>query len=139
MRVAYARHRENRTAWAQHWRHHDGPRPTLAVIHGFGASPYWLNSQFFALPSIYRRGYDVLLYLLPFHGVRQARVALSGWGLFANGIAHFIEAIAHAVHDSGCTWTTSWGRASPPSPSPASRSAGGSRRSSRPSMIDSPW
>jgi len=44
-------------------------------------------------------GYDVLLYLLPFHGVRQARAAFSGWGLFAHGPAHLNEAIAHAVHD----------------------------------------
>jgi hypothetical protein len=99
MRDDYARHRENRTAWAQHWRHDDGPRPTLAVIHGFGASPYWLNSLFFSLPWLYGKGYDVLLYLLPFHGVRQARAAFSGWGLFAHGVAHFNEAIAHAVHD----------------------------------------
>jgi pimeloyl-ACP methyl ester carboxylesterase len=95
----YARHRENRVAWAQHWRHDDGPRPTLAVIHGFGASPYWLNSMFFSLPWIYSKGYDVLMYLLPFHGVRQARAAFSGWGLFAHGFAHFIEAMGHAVHD----------------------------------------
>lgn len=99
MREDYARHRENRVAWAQHWRHADGPRPTLAVIHGFGASPYWLNSAFFSLPWLYRKGYDILLYLLPFHGVRQARAAFSGWGLFAHGPAHFNEAIAHAVHD----------------------------------------
>jgi pimeloyl-ACP methyl ester carboxylesterase len=95
----YSRHRENRLAWAQHWSHDDGPRPTLAVIHGFGASPYWLNSMFFSLPWLYGQGYDVLMYLLPFHGVRQARAAFSGWGLFAHGIAHFVEAMGHAVHD----------------------------------------
>jgi pimeloyl-ACP methyl ester carboxylesterase len=95
----YSRHRENGLAWAQHWSHDDGPRPTLAVIHGFGASPYWLNSMFFSLPWLYGQGYDVLMYLLPFHGVRQARAAFSGWGLFAHGIAHFVEAMGHAVHD----------------------------------------
>jgi pimeloyl-ACP methyl ester carboxylesterase len=99
LRSAYAAHRENRIAWAQHWRHDGAARPTLAVIHGFGASPYWFNSLFFSLPWLYRKGYDVLLYLLPFHGVRQARAAFSGWGLFAHGFAHFNEAIAHAVHD----------------------------------------
>jgi hypothetical protein len=99
VRAEYATFAENRIAWAQHWRHDDGPRPTLAVIHGFGASPYWLNSLFFSLPWFYGLGYDVLLYLLPFHGVRQARAAFSGWGLFAHGPAHLNEAIAHAVHD----------------------------------------
>ncbi len=100
VRASYLAHRENRVAWAQHWSHDDGPRPTLAVIHGFGASPYWFNSAFFQLPRLYGLGYDVLLYLMPFHGVRQARLAaFSGWGLFAHGFAHFNEAIVHAVHD----------------------------------------
>ena len=100
MRAHYANFAENSVAWAQHWRHDDGPRPTLVVIHGFGASPYWLNSAFFSLPWLYKLGYDVLLYLLPFHGVRQARLTpFSGWGLFAHGPAHLNEAIAHAVHD----------------------------------------
>lgn len=100
MREPYARFERNRTAWAQHWRHDDGPRPTLCVIHGFGASPYWLNSAFFSLPWLYGKGYDVLLYVLPFHGLRRrAREPFSGYGLFAHGVSHFNEAIAHAVHD----------------------------------------
>jgi hypothetical protein len=44
-------------------------------------------------------GYDVLMYLLPFHGVRQARTAFSGWGLFTHGVAHLNEALADTVHD----------------------------------------
>jgi pimeloyl-ACP methyl ester carboxylesterase len=100
VRRDYARHVENAVAWAQHWRHSDGPRPTLVVIHGFGASPYWFNSRFFDLPRLYGLGYDVLLYLLPFHGVRQARfAAFSGWGLFAHGVAHLNEALIQAVQD----------------------------------------
>jgi pimeloyl-ACP methyl ester carboxylesterase len=100
VRREYASHAENAVAWAQHWRHDDGPRPTLVVIHGFGASPYWFNSRFFSLPWLYRRGYDVLLYLLPFHGVRQARFgAFSGWGLFAHGVAQLNEAMIQAIYD----------------------------------------
>ena len=64
--------KRNRTAWAQHWRHHDGPRPTLVVIHGFMADPYWVNSRFLALPWFYKQGYDILLYTLPHHGRRRA-------------------------------------------------------------------
>ena len=100
LREAYGRFAENKIAWAQHWRHDDGPRPTIAVIHGFGASPFWLNSRFFSLPWFYRLGYDVLMYLLPFHGVRRAAVVpFNGWGLFAYGIGHMVEAILHGVHD----------------------------------------
>lgn len=100
LRDDYARHERNRLAWAQHWRHEDGPRPTLCVLHGFGASPYWLNSAFFALPWFYGQGYDVLLYVTPFHGRRaQPLLPLDGAGLFAHGAAHFNEAMVHAVHD----------------------------------------
>jgi hypothetical protein len=100
VRPEYASHRRNRVAWAQHWRHADGPRPTLCVIHGFGASPYVINSAFFALPWLYGKGYDVLLYLMPFHGPRRDRlVGFNGADLFAHGPSIFNEAIAHAVHD----------------------------------------
>ncbi len=100
-REAYAAHRRNRIARAQHWRHGDDePRPTLCVIHGFTASPYWVNSAFFSLPWFFYNGYDVLLFTLPFHGRRQsARSPYSGHGFFAHGFAHLNEAMAHAVHD----------------------------------------
>lgn len=100
VRTAYARHRRNRIAYAQHWRHEHGPRPTLCVIHGFGASPYWFNSAFFALPWFFDSGYDVLLYTMPFHGLRRGMLSpVNGTELFAHGIAHLNEAIIHAVHD----------------------------------------
>jgi pimeloyl-ACP methyl ester carboxylesterase len=100
LRDHYARFTRNGKAWAQHWRHDDGPRPTLCVIHGFGASPYVLNSAFFALPWLYGKGYDVLLYLLPFHGPRRDVLSpVNGSGLFAHGPSHFNEAMLQAVHD----------------------------------------
>ncbi|MGH9246867.1 MAG: alpha/beta hydrolase family protein [Acidimicrobiales bacterium] len=100
LRDRYARFHRNRTAWAQYWRHDDGPRPTLCVIHGFMASPYWLNRAFFSLPWFYGHGYDVLLYTLPFHGLRRSPLtSFNGQGYFAHGIAHFNEAMAHALHD----------------------------------------
>lgn len=100
MRESYAGFSRNSKAWAQHWRHDDGPRPTLCVIHGFGASPYVLNSAFFALPWLYSKGYDVLLYLLPFHGPRRDLLSIvNGSGLFAHGPSHFNEAMLQAVHD----------------------------------------
>jgi pimeloyl-ACP methyl ester carboxylesterase len=99
LRIEYGRFKRNRVAWAQHWRHNDGPRPTLCVIHGFAGSPYWFNSVFFALPWLYSRGYDVLLYTMPFHGPRTGFTPLDGSELFAHGPAHFNEAITHAVHD----------------------------------------
>ncbi len=100
LRDVYPRQRRNMRAMAQYWRHDDGPRPTLCVIHGFMADPYWLNRRFFALPWFFKQGYDILLYTLPHHGPRQSRLSpFSGHGLFAGGFANINESMAHAVHD----------------------------------------
>ncbi len=100
VRERYSAHTRNGSACAQYWRHDDGPRPTLCVIHGFGASTYLLNSGFFALPWLYGKGYDVLLYVLPFHGARRDLGSLlNGAGLFAHGPAQFNEALLQAVYD----------------------------------------
>jgi pimeloyl-ACP methyl ester carboxylesterase len=90
----------NNIVHAQHWRHGDGPRPTLCVIHGFMGASYLANGRFFSLPWYYRSGYDVLLYTLPFHGARAERFSpFSGFGYFAGGLGGFAEAMAQAVHD----------------------------------------
>lgn len=90
----------NNVVHAQHWRHDDGPHPTLCLIHGFMGSAYLFNGLFFSLPWFYRSGYDVLLYTLPFHGRRAEKYSpFSGHGFFAHGFAGFAEAMAQAVHD----------------------------------------
>ncbi|BBY27633.1 alpha/beta hydrolase family protein [Mycolicibacterium sediminis] len=96
-RLGYAR---NSVVHAQHWRHDDGPHPTLCLIHGFMGSAYLFNGLFFSLPWFYRAGYDIVLYTLPFHGRRAERGSpFSGYGYFADGLAGFAEAMAQAVHD----------------------------------------
>jgi pimeloyl-ACP methyl ester carboxylesterase len=100
LREIYPKQKRNMRAVAQYWRHDQAPRPTICVIHGFMADPYWLNRMFFALPWFYAQGYDILLYTLPHHGKRQSRFSpFSGHGLFAGGMSHINESMAHAVHD----------------------------------------
>jgi pimeloyl-ACP methyl ester carboxylesterase len=100
VRADYAAHANNAVARAQHWRHACGPRPTLVVVHGFGASPAWFNIAFFGLREVFCDGWDVLLYKLPFHGSRRGNLTpINGIELFAHGMAHFTEAMLHAVHD----------------------------------------
>ncbi|ORV09186.1 alpha/beta hydrolase family protein [Mycobacterium celatum] len=92
--------RRNNVVRAQHWRHDDGPRPTLCVIHGFLGSSYLLNGLFFSLPWYFESGYDVLLYTLPFHGRRAEKYSpFSGYGYFSRGLTGFAEASAQAVYD----------------------------------------
>jgi pimeloyl-ACP methyl ester carboxylesterase len=100
LREDYGRYGRNRIAWAQHWRHDGPPRPTICLVHGFIADPYWLNARFLALPRFYQMGYNVLLYTLPFHGPRREPTSpYSGHGYFSYGLCHMNETIAHAVHD----------------------------------------
>lgn len=99
-RRRYLRHGANRRAHMRYWRHSDGPRPTIITIHGFSADLALVNEWFFALPWLYRLGFDVALYTLPFHGRRQTRFSpFSGHGFFAGGINRINEAFAQAVHD----------------------------------------
>jgi pimeloyl-ACP methyl ester carboxylesterase len=100
MRDSWKRLERNNVVHAQHWRHDDGPHPTLCVIHGFMGSPYLFNGLFFSLPWFYRSGFDVLLYTLPFHGPRAEKGSpFSGYGYFANGLTGLAEVMAQAVHD----------------------------------------
>lgn len=100
MRARWSAWGSNNMVRAQHWRHADGPRPTLCVIHGFLGSWYLANGRFFSLPWYYRAGYDVLMYTLPFHGKRAEKFSpFSGFGYFAGGLSGFAEAMAQAVHD----------------------------------------
>lgn len=100
MREQWGGFDRNNMVRAQHWRHNDGPHPTLCVIHGFMGSPYLANGLFLSLPWFYRSGYDVLLYTLPFHGRRAERFSpFSGYGYFAHGFGGFSEAMGQAVHD----------------------------------------
>jgi pimeloyl-ACP methyl ester carboxylesterase len=100
MRGLWRKLERNNVVHAQHWRHDDGPHPTLCVIHGFLGSAYLFNGLFFSLPWFYRLGYDVVLYTLPFHGARAAKSSpFSGYGYFQYGMAGFAEAMAQAIHD----------------------------------------
>ena len=100
LRRRYLKNRHNLQAVAQYWTHDDGPRPTICVVHGFMADPYWVNSLFLGLPWFYSLGYDILLYTLPFHGHRQGPFSpFSGHGYFANGLSHISETVAHSIYD----------------------------------------
>ncbi|HET9731799.1 MAG TPA: prolyl oligopeptidase family serine peptidase [Acidimicrobiales bacterium] len=99
-RARFEGHSRNAIARAMHWRHDDGPRPTIIFVHGFTGSPYRLNSEFFQLPWFYRHGCDVLLAVLPFHGRRNDLTGpFDGSGLFSDGLATFTEAMLQSITD----------------------------------------
>jgi pimeloyl-ACP methyl ester carboxylesterase len=100
IRAEYAKLHHNIPAVAQHWRHADGPRPTLIFTHGFFADAPWFNSMMFSLRWFFKQGYDILLHTLPFHGLRRRKADFySGLGFFSHGYAFMNEAFLQGVYD----------------------------------------
>lgn len=90
----------NAMSHAEHWCHGDRPRPTLIVVHGFMAHQPWLNAHALSLHTLYRAGYDVLLFTFPHHGPRaEPRRPFNGYGVFGNGLLHYNEVTLLAIHD----------------------------------------
>ena len=99
-RKSYLSHARNRFAHARAWRHERTPRSTVIAIHGFSADLYHFNEWFFAIPWLYRNGFDVMLVTLPFHGSRQGALSpFSGYGFFSGGTSRINEAFAQAIFD----------------------------------------
>lgn len=100
VRDRYLSHRANRISHARHFFHGERPRPTIIALHGFWASPYWINAFMFELPWLFRLGFDVVLPTLPFHGGRRMKGAFfSGHGFVSPQLDQTMEAVAHAVSD----------------------------------------
>lgn len=91
----------NRTVHSRWWRHREGGRPVVLVLHGFAADLYAMNEWLLALPAFYALGCDLLLMTLPFHGTRRGPgEPFSGYGFFAGGPSRINEAVAQAVQDA---------------------------------------
>jgi hypothetical protein len=85
---------------ARWWRHGDGGRPTMLCVHGFGGGHLWLEALAFDCARFYRAGVDVVLYVLPWHGVRcPGGVHRSGDGFFDVDLVRTNEAFAQAIYE----------------------------------------
>ncbi|MDX1497945.1 MAG: alpha/beta hydrolase family protein [Salinisphaeraceae bacterium] len=101
MRKPYASLKNNRKSHALYWSEPSRPRPTLIFLHGYSLSNYAVNSRMFSLPWFYKRGYDILLVTMPFHGQRRERLdPFNGYGWFAHGTSHVNESMLQAVSDT---------------------------------------
>ncbi|MEN8184177.1 MAG: hypothetical protein ABFS46_16750 [Myxococcota bacterium] len=62
----------NRTSHVYLWRHRDGPRPTLLLLHGYGMGRIGLDARAFEVPRLHDvLGFDVAAVVLPLHGPRS--------------------------------------------------------------------
>ena len=98
-RDSYLSVTENMTAHARWWTSDRG-RPTIVLIHGWGAGSHWMTERAFVLPYWLRHGYDVLAFQLPFHGNRApAGVGKSGAMFPSANPLRTNEGFGHAIYD----------------------------------------
>ena len=100
-RPDYARFVENRTAHTHWWRHAGGAHPTVLCLHGYGSGYPWVDALAFEARQLYRAGFDVLLYTLPFQGRRRPRSAgNSGEPFFGPNLVRTNEAFAQTIFET---------------------------------------
>jgi pimeloyl-ACP methyl ester carboxylesterase len=68
-RELHLRITENLTSHARWWTSGRG-RPTLVLLHGWAGGHHWVTERTFAVEYWLRHGYDVVAFVLPFHGDR---------------------------------------------------------------------
>ena len=97
-RDEFAGHEENLVAHARWWR---SPRPRAAIVllHGWGGGAWFLESRAFPIEYFRRLGLDVILFQLPFHGLRTPRGARSGELFPSPHVVRTNEAFAQAISD----------------------------------------
>jgi hypothetical protein len=97
----FARFPENRVVRARWWRHAGRGWPTVLCLHGYASGHPAVDGLAFGARRLYRAGLDVLLYTLPFHGLRRPRGARkSGEGFFGPDMARTNEAFAQTIFDA---------------------------------------
>jgi len=69
VRDAYLAHAANHTAWARLYVG-GGARPAVILLHGYMAGQWAVEERAWPIEWLNRRGLDVALAVLPFHGVR---------------------------------------------------------------------
>ena len=96
-RDMYLSHTENMIAHARWWTSDRG-RPTIVMIHGWGAGDHWMNERAFQVRYWLRHGYDVAAFVLPFHGRRSVSGALNPTWPTPNPL-RMNEGFGHAIYD----------------------------------------
>lgn len=66
----YLRSSRNQIACARLFAHRDAPRPTALLLHGYMGGVYGVEERAWPIEWLFRRGLDVALGVLPFHGLR---------------------------------------------------------------------
>jgi len=68
----YLRAHKNRNGHARWYRHAQGQRPTVVILHGYMVGEYAIEERMWPVQKLFDRGMDVVLSVLPFHGLRRS-------------------------------------------------------------------
>lgn len=93
---------ENERVPVEHWMHdRDRPRGTVVALHGFSMGQPLIDAFGMMASEWYRRGLDVALLTLPYHGARSPRQARFSGEMFASpDVGNLNEAVRQAVNDT---------------------------------------
>jgi dienelactone hydrolase len=98
--VKYTAAVRNRTAHARWYRHIDGPKPCVAVLHGYMTGTYALEERLWPVRKVFESGLDVAITVLPFHGPRRSEKRGLKPPAFPSGDPRFtIEGFRQLVSD----------------------------------------
>jgi alpha-beta hydrolase superfamily lysophospholipase len=96
----YRRAHKNRNGHARWWRHHDGRRPTVVILHGYMVGEYAIEERMWPVQRLFDSGLDVVLSVLPFHGLRRSETRGILPPAFPSGDPRFtIEGFRQLVFD----------------------------------------
>lgn len=91
---------ENARIPFEHWQHDGAPRAVVIALHGFTMGRPWIDGRVLMTSQWFARGYDVVMPVLPFHGVRAPRTArYSGEAFGSWDVRRLNEAVREAIHD----------------------------------------
>jgi pimeloyl-ACP methyl ester carboxylesterase len=68
----YFRARRNRIGHARWYRHLERGRPCVLLLHGYMGGSYALEERFWPVQQLFDAGLDVVISVLPFHGLRRS-------------------------------------------------------------------
>lgn len=92
--------RENMTMRARWFKHRGGPRPCVVILHGYMGGTLAIEEYMWPVRALFDRGIDVVMTVLPMHGVRaglKGRFRLPGFPAVDPRLA--VEGFRHLVHD----------------------------------------
>lgn len=101
-------HRDEHHRWIENHTAHarlygTGSRPVMLCLHGWGGGTWWVEERAFVVGYWLRRGFDVALFQLPYHGARspryQGKAGRSGAMFPSANLVRTNEAFGQAVFD----------------------------------------